>query len=67
MPLATRTDALRPGFADEVRPAFELVIFNPPYIPDAERPSLQREVRDHEPEALCSCRTPTRSCSTASS
>jgi len=29
--------------------AFDLVLSNPPYIPDPERPSLQREVRDHEP------------------
>ena len=42
-------DALRPAFADEVPPAFALVISNPPYVPDAERAGLQREVRDHEP------------------
>ena len=42
-------DALRPAFADEVPPAFALVVSNPPYVPDAERASLQREVRDHEP------------------
>ena len=44
-----QADALRPSFADEVPPAFDLVISNPPYVPDAERPGLQREVRDHEP------------------
>ena len=42
-------DALRPAFADEVPPAFALVVSNPPYVPDAERATLQREVRDHEP------------------
>lgn len=42
-------DALRPAFADEVPPTFDLLISNPPYIPEGERPGLQREVRDHEP------------------
>ncbi|MEO5930082.1 MAG: peptide chain release factor N(5)-glutamine methyltransferase [Candidatus Kapaibacterium sp.] len=33
--------------------SFDLVISNPPYIPSAEIPTLQAEVRDHEPvEAL---------------
>ncbi len=42
-------DALRPSFADGVPPLFSLVVSNPPYVPDAERAGLQREVRDHEP------------------
>ncbi|OZC02868.1 peptide chain release factor N(5)-glutamine methyltransferase [Rubricoccus marinus] len=42
-------DALRPQFADRVPPAFDLILSNPPYVPLAERPSLQREVREHEP------------------
>ena len=42
-------DALRPSFADDVPPLFSLVVSNPPYVPDAERAGLQREVRDHEP------------------
>lgn len=29
--------------------SFDLVLANPPYIPDPEGPTLQREVRDHEP------------------
>jgi release factor glutamine methyltransferase len=29
--------------------AFDVVLSNPPYIPDPEGPHLQREVRDHEP------------------
>jgi release factor glutamine methyltransferase len=29
--------------------AFDLVLSNPPYIPNPEGPGLQREVRDHEP------------------
>ncbi len=28
---------------------FDLIVSNPPYIPAAEMPTLQREVRDHEP------------------
>lgn len=42
-------DALRPQFADAVPPAFDLIVSNPPYVPRAEHPTLQREVRDHEP------------------
>ena len=44
-------DALRPAFADGVPSAFALVVSNPPYVPEAERPGLQVEVRDHEPAA----------------
>lgn len=28
---------------------FDLIVCNPPYIPERDRPSLQPEVRDHEP------------------
>ena len=42
-------DALRPAFALDVPPTFDLLISNPPYVPEAERAGLQREVRDHEP------------------
>lgn len=42
-------DALRPAFADEVPAMFDLVVSNPPYVPEAERAELQTEVRDHEP------------------
>jgi len=31
------------------QPRFDLIISNPPYIPTAEIPALQPEVRDHEP------------------
>ena len=44
-------DALRPAFAEDVPPTFDLVVSNPPYVPEAERAGLQREVRDHEPGA----------------
>ena len=43
-------DALRPGFADEVPPTFDLIVSNPPYIPESEKAGLQREVRDHVAE-----------------
>ena len=42
-------DALRPQFADAVPPLFDLIVSNPPYVPERERPGMQREVRDHEP------------------
>ena len=42
-------DALRPAFADAVPPTFDLVVSNPPYVPESERAGLQREVRDWEP------------------
>jgi release factor glutamine methyltransferase len=29
--------------------AFDLIVSNPPYVPESDRPTLQREVRDHEP------------------
>jgi len=44
-----QADALRPAFVGDVAPTFDLVISNPPYVPEAERPELQVEVRDHEP------------------
>jgi release factor glutamine methyltransferase len=29
--------------------SFDLIVSNPPYIPESDAPTLQREVRDHEP------------------
>ncbi len=43
------SNALRPAFADQVPPTFDLLVSNPPYVPEAERDGLQVEVRDHEP------------------
>ncbi len=34
-------------FADAT---FDLMVSNPPYVPKTDHPSLQREVRDYEPE-----------------
>lgn len=31
------------------RPGFDLIVSNPPYVPEADRPGLPPEVRDHEP------------------
>ncbi len=44
-----RADVLDPSFAHEVRPAFHLVVANPPYVPASEREGLEPEVRDWEP------------------
>lgn len=35
--------------------AFDVIISNPPYIPDHERSALSPEVRDHEPAAALFC------------
>ena len=42
-------DALSADFAHRVPPTFHLIVSNPPYVPEAEKPEMQREVRDHEP------------------
>ena len=44
-----RADALRPQLAAGVPPTFDLVVSNPPYVPESEREGLDPEVRDHEP------------------
>lgn len=42
-------DVLADGFAAAVGGPFDLLISNPPYIPDAEAPTLDPTVRDFEP------------------
>lgn len=42
-------DALKPSFVERVPACFDLIVSNPPYVPEAERGTLQPEVRDHEP------------------
>lgn len=42
-------DMLDPSFAQDVTPAFDLVVANPPYIPNNEYDSLEPEVRAYEP------------------
>jgi release factor glutamine methyltransferase len=56
-----RRNAERIGFADCIRflqgdllapvanEKFEIVVSNPPYVPEPDRPTLSVEVRDHEP------------------
>jgi release factor glutamine methyltransferase len=48
--LAAHVDFLACDLASALRDrSFDLIVSNPPYIAEADRPSLQREVRDHEP------------------
>lgn len=47
--LFTRADVLHSDFAQQVPSPFNLVVSNPPYIPDAEAATLAEEVRDFEP------------------
>jgi release factor glutamine methyltransferase len=63
--LVARSNALRHGVADRVTFAqcellcdgmfphetFDLIVANPPYVPDGDRAALQPEVREHEPAA----------------
>ena len=44
-----QTDVLSDSLADHVDAPLDLIISNPPYIPDAEAPMLPVDVRDHEP------------------
>ncbi|MDX1438696.1 MAG: peptide chain release factor N(5)-glutamine methyltransferase [Rubricoccaceae bacterium] len=43
------SDVLDPTFANDVSPAFDLVVSNPPYVPNNEHDTLQVEVRAYEP------------------
>jgi release factor glutamine methyltransferase len=48
--LGARVDFLRCDLGSCLRGrSFDLVVSNPPYIPETDRATLQREVRDHEP------------------
>ncbi|MBB6669927.1 peptide chain release factor N(5)-glutamine methyltransferase [Cohnella nanjingensis] len=42
-------DLLEPFLAPGQERAFDVLVSNPPYIPSADMPGLQREVREHEP------------------
>lgn len=44
-----RADMLSDAFADDVSGPFDVVVSNPPYIPNAEAPALPTDVREHEP------------------
>jgi release factor glutamine methyltransferase len=36
---------------NQLSPGFDLIVSNPPYVARTEAPSLQREVREHEPDS----------------
>ena len=44
-----QADALDPAFAQKAGGPFDLVISNPPYIPESEWATLQKEVKGYEP------------------
>lgn len=44
-----QVDMLSDTFAAELSGPFDVVVSNPPYIPDDEAPTLPVDVRDHEP------------------
>jgi len=45
-----RVRFVRADILDRVTDCFDLIVANPPYVPESERSSLQPEVRNHEPE-----------------
>ncbi|HEY3440768.1 MAG TPA: peptide chain release factor N(5)-glutamine methyltransferase [Paludibaculum sp.] len=47
--LGARVDFVQADLAAGLAARFDLIVSNPPYIPAAEIPTLQREVRDYEP------------------
>jgi release factor glutamine methyltransferase len=47
--VANRVALARADLFGETTATFDLVVSNPPYLAETERPSLQPEVRDHEP------------------
>ena len=48
-------DVFSPAFDSIGGSPFDIVISNPPYIPDVERATLATEVKDHEPELALFC------------
>jgi len=48
-------DLLSSDFVDKIGMGYDLVIANPPYIPDNERSQLPRMVRDYEPGLALFC------------
>ncbi len=45
-----QADALSPRFADDVREKYDVILSNPPYIPELEWGGLEPEVKEHEPK-----------------
>jgi len=48
--VADRVQFTRADLLDGVVGPFDLIVCNPPYVREPDRPALQPEVRDHEPE-----------------
>jgi release factor glutamine methyltransferase len=46
-----QADVHEPAFADRFEGRFDLIISNPPYVPDSEIESIMPEVLNHEPHA----------------
>jgi release factor glutamine methyltransferase len=49
--VSDRIDLRRTDLLDEIEGPFDLIVSNPPYVPEIDRPTLPPEVRDHEPAA----------------
>ncbi len=47
--VADRVELLRGDLLDPIADPVDLIVCNPPYIAEGDRPGLQPEVRDHEP------------------
>jgi release factor glutamine methyltransferase len=47
--VASRTFLVESDLLDALRGPFDLIVANPPYVPEREYAALQPEVRDHEP------------------
>jgi release factor glutamine methyltransferase len=47
--VAARMSYLRTDLLAGAGAGFDLIVSNPPYVPEGDRPFLQREVRDYEP------------------
>jgi release factor glutamine methyltransferase len=48
--LGAQVDFVACDLASALKPGFDLIVSNPPYVPSATRANLQREVRDYEPD-----------------
>jgi release factor glutamine methyltransferase len=47
--VSTRIEFTRRDLLNHLDRVFDLIVANPPYVPERDRPALQPEVRDHEP------------------
>lgn len=52
--VADRLTLVESDVFDRIEGRFDLVVSNPPYVPKADMPRLQAEVRDHEPRRALS-------------